>query len=84
MKRRALRLGRFVITTTNQAQGAPIVDRAAVFEDGRRFDGIAIHLSPWRRTRYGDRAIGRALVLGLERKTAADSTRSRRVTGVGE
>lgn len=62
--RRGLILGRLLVTTCAQAQGAPIVDRATVHDaQGRRYGGRAIMLAPWRRNEYGDRRPGLAAVL---------------------
>lgn len=66
--RRSWIIGRLVVSTTHQASGAPIVDRAFTRdEQGRTYAGVAIHLSPWRRNCYGDRDLGLALVLGWRR-----------------
>lgn len=62
-RHRAVILGRLVVTTTMQAQGAPIVDRCSGgTADGRWYRGRAILLKPWLR---GERSIrARALVVG--------------------
>ena len=61
-------LGRFIITTTTQAGRAPFMDRATIcHEDGRRWDGVALLLTPWKRDRYGDSLPQLALVFGRRR-----------------
>lgn len=60
-------LGRLLLTTCNQGAGAPIVDRCRSRTDDAVFDGRAIHLTPWRRDRYGTRRGGLALVFGWRR-----------------
>lgn len=56
-------IGRLVLTTCMQAQGAPVVDRCSgVSAEGRSYRGRAILLKPWKR---GERSISaRALVIG--------------------
>ncbi len=59
-------VGPLIVTTVTQGLGAPVFDRAMTSTpQGQRFKSIAIHLTPWRKNQYGDREIGRALVLGL-------------------
>lgn len=62
MKRRSIILGPLVVTSTMQAQGAPVVDRASVVDaQDRLYHGRAILLKPWKR---GERSISaRALVV---------------------
>lgn len=63
------RIWGWIITTTMQGQGAPIIDSCRIDdEDGNRYEGWAIHLAPWRFNDYGDREINRALVIGRKRK----------------
>lgn len=62
---RTLTFGKLLFTTVIQGTGAPIVDWCAGHAvDGRTFEGRAIHLRPWRKDRYGDRLMNRALVIG--------------------
>lgn len=57
-------LGPLCLTTTMQSEGAPFVDKCFTkTEDGRRFRGHAVLLTPWRRNRYGESVIQRALVI---------------------
>lgn len=63
---KAIVLGRLVLTVTNQASGAPIIDECAGrTRENRAWRGRAIHLSPWRKNRYGDRERGKALCIGV-------------------
>lgn len=57
MRRRTIRLGSLIFTTVLQAANPPLVDKACVRDeqDGQRFRGKAILLTPWRRNRYGNR-----------------------------
>jgi hypothetical protein len=58
----------FIFTTVIQPTGAPIVDRCGGrTQEGRRWRGVAIHLSPWHKNEYGDRERGLALCLGRMR-----------------
>lgn len=59
------RAGAYVITTTMQGQGAPVVDGAMVYDrEGRTYRGRAVLLKPWKR---GERSISaRALVLARQ------------------
>lgn len=67
--RRAIVLGRLVLTLVLQASGAPIIDRCGgTTREGVRWTGRAIHLSPWRKNQYGDRLAGTALRVGVVRK----------------
>lgn len=69
MRRRAIILWRLVLTSCHQGQGAPIVDKCnGKTQEGRYWQGYAIHLTPWRKNSYGDRQIGLALCVGLLRK----------------
>jgi hypothetical protein len=63
---RAITVGRFILTFTNQSSGAPIIDKCGgKTGKGTHWRGYALHLSPWRRNHYGDRAMGKALCLGV-------------------
>jgi hypothetical protein len=72
--------GRLIVTWTNQAAGARIVDKATAtvhevndaWNRKRHFDGVAIHLAPWRRNQYGDRREGPAIVIGWRRHWSRD------------
>lgn len=66
--RKAIILDRLVLTTVYQSTGAPIIDLCGgrTLEE-RTWKGYAIHLSPWRRNRYGDRAGGLAFCIGIMR-----------------
>lgn len=60
-------IGRFLITTTQQAAGAPLVDGGRAHAgDGRRYGVYIVLLTPWRRTTFADRPIQRALVVGWQ------------------
>lgn len=62
---KAIQIGRLLVSSEQQACGAPIFDRATSYDDfGNRFESIVVHLSPWRLDKYGDRQGGLALVLG--------------------
>ena len=64
---RGQRLWRLIVTTCIQGVGAPVVDDAFTHDrEGHSYHGKAIHLTPWRKTRHGERARGRALVVGWE------------------
>jgi hypothetical protein len=59
------RLGRLVVTTCSQPAGAPFIDDAWTNDvDGRHYTSKAILLTPWRRTRHGERPPMRAVVVG--------------------
>ncbi len=63
---RALILGNVIFTLVNQALGAPIVDPCGGrTREGATWRGRALHLSPWRKNTYGDRAEGKALCIGI-------------------
>ena len=63
--RRALVVGRLLLTTVQQAHGAPMIDGASgSTEGGRSYSAMAIHLAPWRRDRHGERLPALALVVG--------------------
>lgn len=65
---RAWVIGRLCVTSCNQAQGAPWVDRCwSRTPSGECFAGIAILLTPWRRNRFGETLMQRALVIGWRR-----------------
>ena len=65
---KAWTLGRLLVTTGNQAGGAPLIDRAmSSTEDGRRYMGYGMLLAPWRRNRYGESLPQRMLVIGWKR-----------------
>lgn len=68
---KALILANVIFTLVNQSYGAPIVDLCGGrTREGDSWHGRAIHLSPWRKNSYGDRAEGKALCIGmLRRKT---------------
>lgn len=69
MKRKAFIIADIVLTSVYQATGAPILDACiGHLEDGRTWRGYALHLSPWRKNSYGDRAGGIALCIGRVRK----------------
>jgi hypothetical protein len=72
VRRLGLVLGRLVFTVVTQAHGAPFLDGArGEVTSGRCFRGVAVHLAPWRKDRYGDRLPALALVLGwLEGRAA--------------
>ena len=65
IKRWGYILGRFIVTSTMQPGGAPLVDRGwtTADADGQTYEGVAILLTPWRR-KYGQSVLQRALVLG--------------------
>ena len=66
--RKGYKLGRVLVTTTIQAQGAPFIDCACAKDgDGLNYRAIAILLTPWRRNRFGESEIQTALVIGLRR-----------------
>jgi hypothetical protein len=66
---KAIVLGNLVLTSVNQACGAPIIDKCGGRTlEGTSWHGRAIHLSPWRKNRYGDREEGKAFCIGLLRK----------------
>ncbi len=61
----SIQLGKLLIATMQQACGAPVVDRATAYDEmDNRFESVAVHLTPWRFNKYGDREGGLALVLG--------------------
>lgn len=63
--RRAIVLFTVVVTFVQQGAGAPIIDPCGgQTREGRRWTGYALHLSPWRKDRYGDRLAGLALCVG--------------------
>ncbi len=63
--RKAFVVNGFVITTVMQGAGAPMLDRCGGHtQEGLRWRGYALHLTPWRRDRYGDRLAGLSLCLG--------------------
>lgn len=70
MRKNAQAIGKLLITTCNQSSGAPIIDRG--FSDEkvapfRKWKCKVIHLTPWRKDKYGDRLPGKALVIGWQR-----------------
>lgn len=63
--RRAIIIHDVVLTTVRQSQGAPVIDKCfGRTQEGQSWKGFAIHLSPWRKDRYGDRLIGTAFCIG--------------------
>lgn len=69
--RKTITVGRLLLATAPQAAGAPIIDRSVTEETKhpyRHWRSLAIHLTPWRRNEYGDRAAGLALVFGWEHR----------------
>jgi hypothetical protein len=77
-------IGRFLITTTQQAAGAPRVDGGRAHSgDGRHYGVYTILLTPWRRTAHGERPPQIALVVGWQNARVPQQphsllTRSRR------
>lgn len=66
---KAILLGNILLTLTNQAPGAPILDKCGgQTREGAAWQGRALHLSPWRKNREGDRERGKALCIGIVRK----------------
>lgn len=62
---RAWRMGPVILTTCIQGSCRRIVDRAVTVDrEGNRYQSVAIILRPWRRNRWGDYQMQRALVLG--------------------
>lgn len=60
-------VGRLIVSTCHQPDGAPIIDRGHTRNDqGREFRTRVLLLRPWQRNEYGDRRGGRALVIGWE------------------
>ncbi len=71
---RAITIGTFIFTLANQACGAPIIDTCGGrTREGISWHGRAIHLSPWRKNRYGDRERGKVLCIGILRKASHDT-----------
>ena len=69
--RRALVVHRLVLTTCHQSIRAPIIDQCVgKTQEGQRWSGYAIHLTPWRKNRFGERRSGTALCVGVLRKQA--------------
>lgn len=65
---KAIVIGRFIVTTVRQGLGAPIFDGCAGHTaENRSWRGFAIHLKPWKKNRYGDREVARALCIGMIR-----------------
>jgi hypothetical protein len=63
-------LRRMIITTVNQGTTQHWIDTCwTATEDGRRGEGYAIHLTPWRRNAWGEIQMGRALVVARLRVT---------------
>ena len=66
--RKAYILGRVILTTTVNAQGAPFVDKCSgVTREGLSWSGYAIQFNPFRFNKYGygDRKIGLCFCIGL-------------------
>lgn len=71
MRTRAIILWRYVFTYCHQSMGAPIVDKCnGKTEEGLYWNGYAIHLSPWRFNRFGDRKSGKAFCVGKVSKAS--------------
>lgn len=67
--RKAILLGKFIVTTTRQPLGAPFIDDCSGrTREGYSWSGKALHLSPWRRNEYGDRQAALALCIGVVNK----------------
>ena len=67
-KRWGFMFSRYIVTTCAQGGHAPLVDRCFVEEEhGKKFEGIAILLTPWRRNQWGESLPQTALVFGRER-----------------
>jgi len=66
---KAIVIYRLIFTFTNQSSGAPILDKCGgKIQEGTRWHGRALHLSPWRKNSYGDRLEGKALCIGIMRR----------------
>lgn len=64
-KNKAWILGKLILTTASQAEGAPFIDSACIREEsGKVFKGILIHTKPFSRNAYGDRLGCRGIVIG--------------------
>ena len=69
-----MKIGKLVITTTNQRLGSPFIDRSTTIcrekkTFGRllwRANGFAVLLTPWRRNEYRESLPQKALVIGWE------------------
>ena len=73
---RVVILGKLVVTTCNQASGAPLVDKAFAQDVySRKYKGWAILLTPWKRNRYGESLLQKALVVGWRCRRDAFSCR---------
>jgi len=70
--RRAVVLpGGVIVTTVNQGITRSWMDRCwTTTTEGVRGEGVAIHLTPWQRNRWGEIKPGRALVLARVRRPA--------------
>jgi len=67
---KAITIYRLIFTSTVLPSGAPILDKVTgETREGTTWRGYCLHLSPWRHNRYGDRARGKALCIGLLRET---------------
>lgn len=65
MRNRGYRFGRLIITWTVQPSGAAVVDEAFTRDaEGNRYVSRAILLRPWKRNRWGEPKLQRALVVG--------------------
>jgi hypothetical protein len=63
---KAIVIGKLVFTFTYQSMGAPFIDLCGGrTREGGRWQGRAIHLSPWRKNAYGDRMEGKAFCVGM-------------------
>lgn len=57
-------LGWLCLTTCNQGQGAPLIDKCYTQDkEGRYYIGVAILLQPWKRNKYGESLPQRCLVI---------------------
>lgn len=64
MKMKSIIIGKLCITTTIQGGGAPFIDKAFTRDDkDRKYAGVAILLTPWRKEKHGENLLQRALVV---------------------
>lgn len=68
--RKSIVIGSFLLTTTIQGAGAPLVDKCyANSKEGDQFKGICVLLMPWKRDKYGASVPQLSLVIGWKIKT---------------
>ena len=68
LKNRGLQIGRLMLTTCNQAAGAPLMDSCTTRDQaGNVYHGKCFLLKPWRKNKWGEHLPQPAMVIAWRR-----------------